>query len=65
MRTIERQKTVYSPTLIQIPLDLKQRAKRHGLVISRVCNEALARKVEEIEESITNTNDELDGIPET
>lgn len=64
-REVERKGVVYSPTLVQIPIELKQRAKLYGINISVICNEALEKKLLEIElmvdhesgsDTITETN---------
>jgi len=46
---IYRNGVVYSNTTVKIPLDLKMRAQKHGINISKTVTEALTAKVLEVE----------------
>ncbi|MDD5511737.1 MAG: hypothetical protein PHI12_13140 [Dehalococcoidales bacterium] len=60
-RVVERKGELYSPTLIQIPVELKRQAKEHGINLTKVLVDALQDKLDEVERIADCIADNIEG----
>lgn len=43
---VEKDGLIYANTTVQIPLELRKKARREGISISRICTDALRQAIE-------------------